>query len=190
MVFGIDSTTILAVTSILLTVILVVFVVLQVRWSREVGRASEKLAIAIKGLEETTKTVSQNAATLSDATRVFSSATASLSITAQTLARIEAQPKLELVEKKKDLTLGGIEFDLVNNGKGTAYSVKITPVSAKGVKLGLSFLGVQRSDINVGEARKYLLTSVKQGDLISLNVECKDSLGETCPTRTFTVNTD
>ena len=187
---NIDYTVILTLFSLLLTVILIIFVVLQIRWSEEVRRASEKLAAAVKELEETTKAVAQNAGTLTEATRTFSSAAASLSIGTQTLARIEAEPKLELVERKKDLSLGGIEFDLINNGKGSAHSVKITPVSAKGTRLGVSFLGVQRNDINVGEARKYLLTSVKQGDLISLNVEFKDSLGGVCPTRTFSVNTD
>ena len=78
----------------------------------------------------------------------------------------------------------------MNKGKGTAHSVKVAPLSAKGIKLGVSFLGVQRSDINVGEARKYLLTSVKQGDLISLNVEFKDAFGVSCPPQTFTVDTD
>ena len=50
MLFGIDYTTILTVFSILLTVILVVFVILQIRWSREVANASEKLAGAIDQL--------------------------------------------------------------------------------------------------------------------------------------------
>ncbi|MDG6907614.1 MAG: hypothetical protein JRN20_17720 [Nitrososphaerota archaeon] len=154
-----------------------------------IGRGSEKISGAIKELQEVTKAIAQNTSALTDTTRNLSSATASLSISAQSLARIEAEPKLELVERKKDLGLGGIEFDLINNGKGSAHSVKITPTSAKGAKLGVSFLGVQRNDINVGEARKYLLTSVKQGDLISLYVEFKDSLGGSCLPKTFTVDT-
>ncbi len=190
MLFGIDYTTILTVFSILLTVILVVFVVLQVRWSREVGKASEKLAAAIDQLQETNKAIAQNTNGLTEATRSFTSAAASLSIGAQTLARIESEPRLEYVQRKKDLALGGIEFELINKGRGTAYSVKLTPTSAKGIKLGVSFLGVQRTDINVGEARRYLLTSVKQGDLVSLNTEYKDSFGLTCTPQTFTADTD
>jgi|GEM_PF-3708166 hypothetical protein len=190
MLFGIDYTTILTLFSILLTVILVVFVILQIRWSREVSKASEKLASAIEQLQETNKAVGQNTSSLTDATRSFTSAAASLSIGTQTLARIESEPRLEYVQLKKDLSLGGIEFELINKGKGTAHAVRILPLSAKGVKLGVSFLGVQRTDISVGEARRYLLTSVKQGDLVSLNVECKDTFGGSCTPHTFTVDTD
>jgi hypothetical protein len=190
MLFGIDATTILTVFSVLLTIILVVFVILQIRWSREVGKASEKLASAIGQLQTASEAVAQNTASLAAATSTFSSAAASLSVGTQTLARIESEPRLEYNQRKKDLSLGGIEFELLNKGKGIAHSVKITPASAKGAKLGVSFLGVQRTDINVGEARKYLLTSVKQGDLISLNVEYKDAFGGTCTPQSFTVDTD
>jgi hypothetical protein len=189
MLFGIDPTTALELFSLLLTVIFVVFVVLEVLWSREVMKASEKLAGAITQLQTTTQAIAQNTTGLTEVTRTLSTAALSLSVGTQTLARIESEPKLEYVLKKKDLGLGGIEFELVNKGKGPARAVKITPSSAKKAKLGVSFLGIQRDDIAVGEARSYLLTSVKQADIISLNVEYKDSISGTSTSQTFSVDT-
>jgi hypothetical protein len=188
-IFGIDSTTLLAILSGLFTLILIVFAILQMRSSREVAKASEKLASAINVLQTASLVLGQNATSLTEATRTFSSAVSSLSVGTQTLAKIESEPRMEYVQKKKDLKLGGIEFDLVNKGKGTAYAVKVTPTSGRGVQLGLSFLDIRKSDIVVGESRSYLLTSVKEGDLISLKVEFKDRFGESCAPQIFHADT-
>ena len=131
----------------------------------------------------------QKTTSLTNATKTFDSSVQALTSATHSLAKIEVEPRLEYKMVKKDLTLGGIEFELYNRGKGTAHSLKVTPVSSKGTRLGVSFLTVQRTDVSVGEARSMLLTSVKQGDLISLNVEYKNDFGDPCTPQTFNVDT-
>jgi len=190
--FGIDATTLALILSIILsalfTAILVIFVVLQRRSSQELATTAGKIVSAVEQLQTTNLIVSQNLTSLSDSTKTFYAAVQALTQATHSLATIEVEPRLEYAMRKKDLTLGGIEFELVNKGKGMAHSVKVTPVSSKGTKLGLSFLNIQKSDINVGEARSYLLTLVKPGDLISLNVEFKDDFGKPIAPQTFLVD--
>lgn len=187
---NLDSTTLLAIFSGALVLVLVAFAAIEIALSRSVAKSGDRLAKAIAQLQKTSLVIDEHTSSLTEATRVFSSSVQSLSLGTQALARIESEPKLEYVQRKKDLKLGGIEFDLTNNGKGTAHSVKVTPQSAKGVRLGVSFLNIQRSEIAVGEARRYLLTSVKQGDLISLTVEYKDDIGGACTPQTFVVDAE
>jgi hypothetical protein len=188
--FGIDSTTLLTIFSACFTAILVVFAIFQIRLSRELALASNKLASVTGQLQTTTLVVDEHTKSLTEATQAFSAAVQTLSAGTQTLAKIESEPRLGYVQGKKDLKLGGVEFELVNNGKGTAHSVKVTPHSAKGARMGVSFLNIQKSDISVGEGRKYLLTAVKQGDLVSLTTEFKDSFGSDCTPLTFEVDTN
>ena len=189
---GIDTTTaaliLSTILSALFTAILIVFVILQRRSSRELATTAGKLVSAVEQLQTTNLIVGQNTTSLADSTKTFYLAVQALTSATHSLAKIEVEPRLEYAMKKKDMALGGIEFELVNKGKGMAHSVKVTPVSSKGTKLGLSFLNIQKSDISVGEARSYLLTLVKAGDLISLNVEFKDDFGETVAPQTFIVD--
>ncbi len=189
LLFGIDSTTLLAILSACFTAVLVVFAVFQIRLSRQLATASEMLANATGKLQSATLIVDEHVKGLAEATQTFSTTVQTLSVGTQTLARIESAPRLEFVPKKKDMKLGGVEFELLNNGKGVAHSVKVIPHSAKGAKLGVSFLNIQRDDITVGEGRRYLLTAVKQGDLVSLTTEYKDNFGSPCTPQTFEVDT-
>lgn len=189
MLFGIDTDTLFAIFSGLFTLILAVFAVFQIRSSKQLAMATEKVASAMSKLDATTNIVGEHAKALTTSTTTFVSAIQSLSLDTEALVKIESEPRLEYIQKQKDLKLGGVEFELVNKGKGAAHSVKVTPVSAKGIRIGVSLLNIQRTDITVGEARSYLLTSVKQGDLISLTVEYKDSFGRTCVPQTFGVDT-
>jgi len=187
--FGLDSNDLLTIFSACFTVVLVVFAVFQIRLSRELSVASAKLASATGQLQTTTLVVDEHTKSLTEATQTFSAAVHTLASGTQTLAKIESEPRLEYIQKKKDLKLGGVEFELLNNGKGAARSVKVTPHSAKGTHMGVSFLNIQKSDISVGEGRKYLLTAVKQGDLVSLTTEFKDNFGADCTPLTFEVDT-
>lgn len=186
---GLDTTDLLTIFTGCFTVVLVVFAVFQIGLSRKLALASERLANATGRLQTATLLVDEHTKGLTEATQTFSTAVQALSVGTQTLAKIESEPRLEYVMRRKDLKLGGVEFELVNNGRGTAHSVKVTPHSANGSKMGVSFLNVQRSDITVGEARRYLLTAVKQGDIVSLTTEYKDDFNASCPLQTFTVDT-
>jgi hypothetical protein len=179
----------MAILSACFTAVLVVFAIFQIRLSRQLAVASDKLSDVTGQLKAATLIVDEHTKELSESTKVFSSTVQTLSAGTQNLARIESEPRLEYVQRKKDLSLGGVEFELVNKGRGTAHSVSLLPHSAKGAKLGVSFLSIQKSDIAVGEGRRYLLTAVKQGDLVSLTTEYKDNFGASCSPQTFTIDT-
>ena len=195
-IFGIDSTTLLSILAIVVavlviafTAILIVFTNRQRRSSDELAKTASKLVSAVEQLQTTNLIVAQNTTSLSEATKTFGASLQALTTATHSLAKIESEPRFEYAMTKKDLALGGIEFQLLNKGKGTAHSLKVTPISSKGIKLGVSFLNIQRTDVSVGESRSMLLTSVKQGDLISLNVEYKDNFGDACTPQTFNVDT-
>ena len=122
-IFGIDSTTaallVSAVFSGLFTAILIVFSVQQRRSSKELAAAAEKSTSAVNQLQTTNLIVGQNATSLTEATKTFNSSVQALTTATHSLAKIEVEPRFEYTMKKKDLSLGGIEFELVNKGKGT-----------------------------------------------------------------------